>query len=219
MDWKYNNKKRMNMEDGEPENIPPYSFNIVQQGNESFSPSFGSVRTVDNKIFFYGEVDEDNALELNKTLIETDLKLQNTQNMLGADSFIPIIHLHINTFGGSIFAAFSTVDTMRNLKSKVYTYIDGSVASAGTLITAAGNKRFIGQYAHLLIHQLSSGVYGKFAEMEDEIYNCTNLMKLLKDFYKKNTKIPMKKLDELMKRDLWMNAEECLANGIVDEIR
>ena len=54
--------------------------------------------------------------------------------------------------------------------------------------------------------------------MEDEIFNCTNLMKLLKDFYKKNTKIPMKKLDELLKRDIWMMADECLQNGIVDEI-
>jgi ATP-dependent protease ClpP protease subunit len=70
----------------------------------------------------------------------------------------------------------------------------------------------------MLIHQLSSGVYGKFSEMEDEIYNCTNLMKLLKDFYKKNTKMPMKKLDELLKKDIWLNAEECVLYGLVDEI-
>jgi ATP-dependent protease ClpP protease subunit len=28
----------------------------------------------------------------------------------------------------------------------------------------------------------------------------------------------MKKLDELLKRDIWMNAEECLQYGIIDEI-
>ena len=55
--------------------------------------------------------------------------------------------------------------------------------------------------------------------MEDDFYNSKNLMKVLKDFYKKNTKIPMKKLDELLKRDIWLTAKECLQYGIIDEIR
>jgi len=218
MNWKYNNnKRRMGDEESEQPNYQPI---IINSSGPEYSQqiSAGNIRVVENKIFFYGDIDEDTILDLNKTLLEIDIKLQNTKNILGEDSFTPIIHLHVSTYGGSIFAAFSTVDTIRNLKSKVYTYVDGSVASAGTLLTSIGNKRFIGQYGHMLIHQLSSGVYGKFSEMEDEIYNCTNLMKLLKDFYKKNTKMPMKKLDELLKKDIWLNAEECVLYGLVDEI-
>ena len=189
----------------------------------SSSPEFmqmgsGNIRVVENKIFFYGDIEESSILDLNKTLLETDLKLQNTRNILGGDSFTPIIHLHLSTYGGSIFSAFAAVDMIRSLKSEVHTYIDGSVASAGTLLGVIGKKRFIGAYSHMLIHQLSSGVYGKFSEMEDEIFNCTNLMKILKDFYKKTTKIPMKKLDDLLKRDTWLNAEECLVYGFVDVI-
>lgn len=206
-------------EEKEEYNGPPIPI-IINSTSEGDSNPYNttSIKVLDNKVFYYGDIEESAALELNKILYEVDMKLQNTKNMLGEESFDPIIHLHLNTFGGSIFAAFSTVDTMRVLKSKVYTYIDGSVASAGTLISSSGHKRFIGKHAHLLIHQLSSGVYGKFSEMEDEIFNCTNLMKLLKEFYKKNTKIPMKKLDELLKRDIWLSAEECQEYGIVDVI-
>ena len=214
MNWKYKN----NMDEDVVTNTYQ-PIMITTQGNEMIMPTSGSIRVVENKVYFYGDVDEDSMLELNKTLEEVDLKLQNTQNILGEDSFTPIIHLHVNTYGGSIFAAFSTVDTIMNLKSKVYTYVDGCVASAGTLIIAVGEKRFIGKHAHLLIHQLSSGMYGKFSEFEDEMYNLTNLMKLLKRFYKENTKIPMKKLDELLKRDLWMEAEECVQLGVVDVIK
>lgn len=220
MMWKANKYK---MNGGEDEFSDPFAsglpiiINAGGQGNDGPVPGFANVRVVDNKVYYYGDIDESAALDLNRVLIETDAKLQALKIAVG-DGYEPIIHLHINTYGGSIFAAFSTVDTIRTLKSKVYTYIDGSVASAGTLITAVGSKRFIGAHAHLLIHQLSSGVYGKFSEMEDEIFNCTNLMKLLKEFYKKHTKIPMKKLDELMKKDIWLTAEECKANGIVDEI-
>lgn len=213
MKWRYRN------EEDEKEQVNPIQIpNIIinSSGSEEAQTPNG-IRVLNNKILFYSEIDESTVLELNKVLFELDIKLQSIKTVFG-DEYEPKIDLHINTYGGSIFAAFSTVDTINKLKTKVYTHIDGSVASAGTLISAVGKKRYMGQHAHLLIHQLSSGVYGKFSEMEDEIFNCTNLMKLLKNFYKKNTKLPMKKLDELLKRDIWLNAEECLEYGIVDEI-
>jgi len=212
--WKY--KGSAAAEEIEPTTYQPI---LISQGSMDIPQMGGGIRVVENTIYFYDDVTEDSMLELNKTLLEVDLKLQNTRNILGEDAFTPIIHLHINTFGGSIFAAFSTVDTIRNLKSKVYTYADGSVASAGTLLLAVGDKRFVGKHAHVLIHQLSSGFYGKFSEIEDEMYNLNNLMKLLKKFYKEHTKIPMKNLDALLKKDIWMEADECVRLGIVDEIK
>lgn len=190
---------------------------VINTGDNTPQQLPCGIRVVENKIFFYGEVEESSCLELNRILLEVDMKMQNSKNVLG-DDFDPKIHLHINTPGGCIFSAFSTVDTIRNLKTKVYTYVDGVVASAGTLMSAIGAKRFIGRHAHMMIHQLSSELYGKFSEMEDDMETCKHLMKVLKDFYKKNTKIPMKKLDELMKHDIYMEADECLSYGIVDEI-
>lgn len=213
MKWRYRNEEE-DKETMNPIQLPQIIIN--SSGNEESQTPQG-IRVLNNKILFYADIDEGSVLELNRVLLETDIKLQSV-GLAFDGTYEPVIHLHINTYGGSIFAAFSTVDTIRRLKSKVYTHIDGSVASAGTLVSAIGHKRYMGQHAHLLIHQLSSGVYGKFSEMEDEIFNCTNLMKLLKDFYKKNTKIPMKRLDELLKRDIWLNSQECLDYGIVDEI-
>jgi len=213
MKWRYRNEEE-DKESTNPIQLPQIIIN--SSGNDESQTPQG-IRVLNNKILFYADIDEGSVLELTRVLLEMDIKLQSV-GLAFDGAYEPVIHLHLNTFGGSIFAAFSTVDTIRRMKSKVYTYIDGSVASAGTLISAIGSKRYMGQHAHLLIHQLSSGVYGKFSEMEDEIFNCANLMRLLKDFYKKNTKIPMKKLDELLKRDIWLNAEECLQYGIVDEI-
>lgn len=176
-----------------------------------------AMRSIENKIFFYDDITNYTILDLNRILIETDIKLQNTKNVLG-DEFEPIIHLHIKTDGGEIYAAISTIDLISKLKSKVYTYVDGCVASAGTLITMVGDKRFMGKHSNLLIHQLSSGMYGKYSEMEDTMENCTNMMKFIKSFYKENSKIPMKRIDELLKRDLWLTADECLQYGIVDAI-
>ena len=195
-----------------PLSLGPLIINTEQMQGAS------SIRLSENRIFFYDDITNESVLDLNKVLIEVDLKLQNTKNILG-DCFDPTIHLHLKTDGGEIFSAITTLDLIPTLKSKVYTYVDGCVASAGTLISVAGTKRFMGKNAYLLIHQLSGEMYGKFSEMEDQMENSANLMKFIKNVYKQYTKIPMKKLDELLKRDLWLSSKECLDYGIVDEIR
>ena len=107
---------------------------------------------------------------------------------------------------------------MRTLKSKVYTYVEGGAASAATLISVTGNKRYIGKNSLMLIHQLSAGNYGNFQQLEEQQENYRRLMQIIKSVYKQYTKMPMKTLEEILKRDLWLTAEECLQYGMVDEI-
>lgn len=212
MNWKLK-KYKLNEEEVEP--TPPQLTPIIINNDQVVSS--GLIRVVDNKIFFYEDITDNSILELNRLLVEVDNKLQSTKIIIG-EEFDPIIHLHLKTYGGEIFAALTTVDLIPNLKSKVYTYVDGAVASAGTLISIVGAKRFMGKHASLLIHQLSGGVYGRFADIEDEFTNCTYLMKLLKALYKEHTKLPMKKLEEVMKHDLWWSTDECIQYGIVDSL-
>lgn len=214
MKWRYKAT-----ESEEEEGAFPINLIVGSQNNENaWSYTQANIRTVENKIFYYGDIDEASVLDLNKTLVEMDLKLQNTVNALGVEDMKPVCHFHLSTLGGEVLPSLAVVDTIRNMTSKVYTYVDGQVASAGTLISTCGDKRYMGKHAHFLIHQLSGGMYGKFSEMQDEIYNTTNLMKMLKSFYKEHSKIPMKKLDELLKRDIWLSPEECLEYGLIDEI-
>ena len=214
------NMTRHRMESGDDQpNVQLQPLIIQTSNDDSPQQQMSGLTVVGNRIHFYADIYDETILMLNKTLLELDLSLQNTKNVLGDETVTPIIHLHLNTGGGSVYAAFAAVDTIRNLKSKVYTYVDGYCASAGTLISSVGNKRFVGMYSQMLIHQLSGEMYGKFSEMEDQMFNSTALMKVLKEFYKKYTKMPMKKLDELLKKDISLTADECVLYGLVDEIR
>jgi ATP-dependent protease ClpP protease subunit len=211
MNWKKTSKYMGNVEEEEQCQLPMMCDGGLQM------PMPVAMRLIDNKILFYDDITNESILELNRVLMELDIRLQNTRNILG-DCFDPTIYLRIKSNGGDLFAVLSTVDLIPTLKSKVHTHVDGYVASAGTFISLLGERRTMGKHAFLLIHQLSSGVIGKFSEMEDEMENCTNIMKLIKAFYKEHTKIPMKRLDELLKKDLNLSAEECLQYGIIDAI-
>lgn len=210
MKWKYNLNEGEIGDETKPQQI---FINAMGAGGSASS----NIRVVENTIFFYADVTEQSALELNAILYELDAKLKNTFNFLGPD-FVPHIKLRINSYGGSVFAGMAILDTIRNLKSEVHTYIDGAAASAATIISVAGKKRFIGKNSLMLIHQLSSGSYGKFSEMEDDMENNRRIMKMIKDIYKQYTKVPMKQIDEILKHDLWFDSSKCLEFGLVDQV-
>lgn len=180
--------------------------------------SQGSIRHVDNTIFFYSDVNVIACSDLNRMLREIDARLTLAAGIMKAESFTPTIHLRVNSYGGDIFAGLSTVDTIRSLKCKLYTYVEGACASAATLITACGHRRFIGKHSFMLVHQLSSISAGTFEQLQDNHENNKRLMGLIKSIYKQYTKIPMKELDGILKHDLWMDSSECMQYGLVDEI-
>lgn len=175
-----------------------------------------SVRVLNNNIYFYCEVSKDTILELNYNIEELSNKLMILSIQNGIDP-IPI-KIHIQSDGGEVFSAFSAVDTIKNCKVPVYTYIEGCAASAATIISVAGHKRYITKNSHMLIHQISSGFWGKMNEIEDEMKNLTLITKYVMNIYKNNTSLSIKQMKEMFKKDLWMPAEECLKMGLVDEI-
>tara|TARA_R100001082_G_scaffold95205_1_gene62331 strand:- start:78 stop:707 length:630 start_codon:yes stop_codon:yes gene_type:complete len=208
MKWRYVNKE----EEKEQEEQNTTQQYII---NTSSSSGGAVTKVVENNLYFYGDVTESNALELNASLYELDKKLSVTNVFLDIK---PVINLRINSFGGSLFAGLATVDVIRNLNSEVHSYVEGAAASAATIISVACNKRFIGKYSKMLIHQLSAGVYGKYTELEDDMENNKHLMSTIKEIYKEYTRVPMKKLDEILKHDLWFDSKTSLKLGLVDDI-
>lgn len=170
-----------------------------------------------NHIYFYCKVSKKTCLKLNLELKKLEHSILNDgKNILNEDKYI---YLHINSFGGSVFAALSTIDTIQNLKVPVVSIIEGAAASAATMISVACSYRVIYDNSFMLIHQLSSSTWGKMSELEDEMQNLKQLMKVIKSLYKKYTKISSTDLDDILKHDIWWNAKKCLSTGLVDKIQ
>lgn len=167
-----------------------------------------------NHIYFYSEVSRDSVFQLNMLLKEAEEEnlIQSMRNHIKP---IPIF-LHINSYGGEIYAALSTIDVIQSSRVPVHTICEGAIASAGTLISVVGAKRYMRPNAYLLIHQLSSSFWGKMQEIEDEYVNLKGLMKKIKKIYKQHCTIPKKELKEILKHDLWWEYDKCLEYGLVD---
>lgn len=179
----------------------------------------GVLETMDTTIFFYGDVTMEAAMELNQILTEVDIKAQSAAANFAHHGYKPTIELHLQSSGGSLMIAFSIIDTINRLKSHVNTYVEGGVSSAGTLITCAGDRRFIGKNSYMLIHQLQAAMEGKFSEMADTMENSKKFMEHIHKYYEDRTNLKGEVLEEMLRRDVWLDAESCLEYGLVDEIR
>ncbi len=170
----------------------------------------------ENRIYFYCGVGQSEALELNRLLRKLDVEMKYLSDRLDSPK-IPI-HLHINSPGGDAFSGLSIVDTIKACKTPVYTYVDGSAASAATLISMAGNKRYASENSFMLLHQPSLFWTGKLDEFMDEVENQKKIYDKVKKIYLENSKISEEDLDELLSHELWLDTETCLERGFIDKV-
>lgn len=175
-----------------------------------------NVHAVHNRIYFNDDVTHDSMSALNRELRMMDDKMSVLSVTFQMDP--PPIYLHLTTNGGEIYAAMSAIDCIQQLRCPVYTVVDGFVASAGTLLSLAGKKRFIQPNAYMLIHELRSGMWGKMSDLTEEYDNLKKLMDHLIRFYSERTKITEKQLEKLLKKDTIWNATECIQKGVADAI-
>ena len=169
-----------------------------------------------NRIYFYSGVTRPKVLQLNKGLFNLNVNMISKTTPLEYSP--PPIKLHINSYGGSVFAGLAAVVYIKNSKVPVHSVIDGCAASAATLMSCVAERRYMHKNACMLVHQLSGMMWGKFQEMEDDFENSKMLMQKIKSIYNEHTKIPKREMDKILKHDLWWEAEKCLEFGLVDEL-
>lgn len=153
-------------------------------------------------------------LEDMKAAEDTAKKAKTKYSTLRAEP-MPIV-LVLTTHGGLVHAAFSIVDTILSLKVPVHTVVSGYVASAGTLISLAGTKRFITPNSYMMIHEIRSGFWGRYSDARIEYENVTKLMEHVVKYYIGRTRLTKERLSEMLRVDTDLTASECLELGLVD---
>ena len=133
-----------------------------------------NVSRINNHIYFYGSVNNTNILEMIHNIQDCNEELMNVSAKYNIKA--PEIYLHINTYGGSLFAGFAGMDAIKDNPIPVVTIIEGCCASAGTLMSICGSKRLMKKNSYMLIYK----------ELNHEIFSNIPIVKLLLYFEKRN---------------------------------
>ncbi len=131
------------------------------------------------------------------------------------------IYMYINSPGGSVTAGMGVYDTMQHISPKVNTVVIGQAASMGSLLAQGGTgKRYMLPYARHMIHQPLGGFQGQASDFEIHAKEILRIKDELTQVYQRHNS-KGKEFEELRKdmdRDNFMNAEEALKYGLIDEI-
>jgi ATP-dependent protease ClpP protease subunit len=187
---------------------------LVLNGNhESEEEEVEVVKVIGNEMFYYGEINNENTLEF----VEKFKRVEQQLLKISAEilNYEPEVRVNICSEGGDLFCGFSLMNLLEKSRVRVVTIAQGACCSAATFMLLGGQERRIAKNAYLLIHQLSSGMWGKYEEMKDEMKTCEKFMKMIRNVYKTKTTIPDKKLDRLMKRDIYLEPAKALKHSIV----
>jgi ATP-dependent protease ClpP protease subunit len=161
-----------------------------------------------NHIYFYCDVETKSIQQLNRAI--------NDLNQPG--SMYPEIWVHINSCGGLLYDALAAADTIKASTSPIITIVEGMAASAATIISMMGDKRYIRPNSVMLIHQMRCGFYGKKIDVDDEVENIAKLEDKLLDLYVSNTKLRRPDLKKILRKELEYSAIKCVEVGLVDDI-
>jgi ATP-dependent Clp protease protease subunit len=130
------------------------------------------------------------------------------------------ISLYINSPGGSISAGLAIYDTMQLINSPISTVAVGMTASMGTILLCAGTegRRYALPNATVHIHQPWGGVQGQAVDIEIEARRILRERERLNQILAQHTGQPLERIVHDTDRNYWMNADEAVEYGIVDEV-
>ena len=130
------------------------------------------------------------------------------------------IHLYINSPGGSVTAGLSIYDTMQFINSDISTICVGQAASMGALLLGGGTKgkRFALPHSRVMVHQPSAGFSGQATDIEIQAKEILIIRQRLNELMAEHTGQDLEIIERDTERDRFMDAEQSVAYGLVDEV-
>jgi ATP-dependent Clp protease protease subunit len=130
------------------------------------------------------------------------------------------ITMHIDSPGGSVKSGLSMVDVMEYISCDIRTVNTGMAASMGSVLLGAGTKgkRSSLKFSKTMLHQSSGGAGGNIQDARINMIEWEKTNKILFDLLGSYCGKSSEQVMTDATRDLWLDAQEALDYGIIDEI-
>jgi ATP-dependent Clp protease protease subunit len=130
------------------------------------------------------------------------------------------ISLYIHCPGGQINAGLAIYDTMQLVRCDVSTICVGLAASMATVLLAAGTKgkRYALPNSTIHMHQAMGGAQGQAADIAIIAKEILREQDVIRSILVRHTGQPLEKIAHDTDRDYYMNSQQALEYGVIDEI-
>ena len=161
-------------------------------------------------LYLYGDIGEDFWSYDTITLKNVKNELENiTANT---------IEVHINSYGGDIFESIAISNLLKTQGKKIVTIIDGIAASGGSIIAMAGEEIRMFENSQMMIHNPWTITAGNAKELKEVAEQLEKMQESLEQTYMGRFNGNLDELKALLDAESFFTAQDCVANGLADEI-
>lgn len=170
-------------------------------------------RLIDERIILINDIISENTIEkVVMPLIRMD-----------SDGTNKKITIYINTNGGEVSNGLVVCDLIKELKTPTDVIVLGYAYSMGSLILMAGKnnpnvKRYCYPFSTALLHGGSSFVSGTSSQVKDYFKFNEKYEKRIADFIVDHTNLSEDDYAAIERYEAYMDSDEMLEKGLVDEI-
>jgi len=169
-----------------------------------------------SRIVVLGEVTNENICDAIEAIYEINDEDKNKE----VDKREPI-KLILNSPGGDVYDGIGIVDVIEESLTPIHIYVHGQAQSMGFAIATAGHYRYASKRTTFMYHEIAWGSgQEKLTYHEQEVTEGKRLWSIYDSIVTANTKIPLKKLQQVRKehKEWYLTAQEALEWGIIDEV-
>lgn len=134
------------------------------------------------------------------------------------DSSTKPIELHVYSWGGDVYAMLRLMDEIEACPCQVKFFGGGRIASAMTWIMAVCDERNLHKNTVVMLHDGSDGVDGKHTDVQIDAQHGRDLQERLDHIFAENSRMPVEFWQDILQRDVYLTAEECITLGLADKI-
>ena len=178
------------------------------------------IKNTNRDILLAGEVDTGNVKTVINQILQINREDEENRYLYGEWLEIKPISLYLSSFGGSLYDGLALIDLMRTSKTPINTYCLGMGMSMGLWIFIHGNKRYIGERATLMYHDISFWSDNSLEYVKDDLAQLEKMRNLSYSDFELLTNVPIEKLKEVIayRKEWYLNAHEAIQYEIADGI-
>jgi ATP-dependent Clp protease, protease subunit len=173
----------------------------------------------DRTLYLFDAVDKNSVKAVVESIIKFN-KLDDEIDKKEKDFKRVPIDLIINSSGGNVYDGLGLIDVIDNSKTPVHTFVFGLAASMGLLIAVSGHKRFAGRLSTFMYHSVSNRIGGHLEHLMNRLDEVQRLQRIYDQYLLSKSKFGIDDLKNVQdhQRDWFINPQEALDHGIIDEI-
>lgn len=171
------------------------------------------------QLYIYGDVVGDSYDWWTDMVVESETSANHFRNELAKYSDVKNIDLFINSNGGSVFEGTAIYNQLKRHTAYKTAYIDGFACSIASVIAMSADKIVMPKNTTMMIHNAWTYACGNAEELRKMADDLEQISKASRQAYleKAKEKLSEEKLIEMLNKETWLTAEECISYGLADE--